>query len=306
MRFRYPIDTDKLETIYLWVDSTVVGDTAKTVNDDKIAKATDSFKFPSGTESLFDTIDVTPYIQDYVEERESLMVALYCDYSGGRPGTVQRIYLYFGDKLAPSDINISDSTWTTGALLEWTRPTDQTNHYKPNELSGPILGYNIRIYSENKNEDLRKLKVKLESPDGIDSTGETLYLRHKGYHSNVDSVFLQSKEHGDSRKNELFLAIPEQATAAACLFITAPSRCQAEQSAATPQKAERAALYMSPMTLLHIQETHIRDCFWLWSYSLHSPNHKIPYNHYRRKPYRNRSSRHNNAVYLRRFRASFD
>ncbi|OWV12702.1 hypothetical protein B7989_07140 [Fibrobacter sp. UWB5] len=209
VRFRYPDDTESLDSIYLWVGNDVLDDTSKSVGDKEKSKATDRFAYPSKTEELFDTIDVTPYIQDYVEERESLMVALYCDYSGGRPGTVQRIYLYFGDKLAPSDINISDSTWTTGALLEWTRPTDQTNHYKPNELSGPILGYNIRIYSENKNEDLRKLKVKLESPDGIDSTGETLYLRHKGYHSNVDSVFLQSKEHGDSRKNELFLAIPD-------------------------------------------------------------------------------------------------
>ena len=94
-------------------------------------------------------------------------------------------------------------------LLEWSRPTDQTNYYKPNELSGPILGYNIRIYTENKNEDLRNLKVRLESSEGIDSTGKTLYLRHKGYHSNVDSVFLQTKEHGDSRKNELYLAIPD-------------------------------------------------------------------------------------------------
>ena len=208
VRFRFPDDTANLEAIYMWIDSDVIDDTSKTVNDDEMSRATKSFKFTANGD-LFDTIDVTPYIQEYVEERESLMVAFYCDYSSGRPGTVQRTYLHFGDNIAPSDINITDSTWTTGVLLEWARPTDQTNYYKPNELSGPILGYNIRIYTENKNEDLRNLKVRLESSEGIDSTGKTLYLRHKGYHSNVDSVFLQTKEHGDSRKNELYLAIPD-------------------------------------------------------------------------------------------------
>ena len=201
-------DTENLDAIYMWVNSDVVDDTSKTVNEEEISKATETFKFKDNGD-LFDTIDLTSYIQKYVEESESLMVAFYCDYTSGRPGTVQRIYLHFGDKIAPSDISLTDSTWTTGVLLEWSRPTDQTNYYKPNELSGPILGYNIRIYTENKNEDLRDLKVRLESSEGIDSTGKTLYLRHKGYHSNVDSVFLQTKEHGDSRKNELYLAIPD-------------------------------------------------------------------------------------------------
>ncbi len=208
VRFRFPDDTENLDAIYMWVNSDVVDDTSKTVNEEEISKATETFKFKDNGD-LFDTIDLTSYIQKYVEESESLMVAFYCDYTSGRPGTVQRIYLHFGDKIAPSDISLTDSTWTTGVLLEWARPTDQTNYYKPNELSGPILGYNIRIYTENKNEDLRNLKVRLESSEGIDSTGKTLYLRHKGYHSNVDSVFLQTKEHGDSRKNELYLAIPD-------------------------------------------------------------------------------------------------
>ena len=176
------------------------------MNDDKIAKATTSFEFKNSGE-LFDTVDVTPYIQEFAQLRDSLMIAFYCDYSSGRPGTVQRIYLHFGDDIDPSDLNIVDSTWTTGALITWSRPTDQTNYYKPNELSGPILGYNIVVYSENKNEDLRDLKIRVESPDGIDSTGETLYKRHAGFHSNNDSVFIQSKSHGDDRKNELRLAI---------------------------------------------------------------------------------------------------
>ena len=209
VRFRYPIDTENLETIYLWVDSTVVGDTAKTVNDDKIAKATDSFKFPSGTESLFDTIDVTSYIQDFVKAgRDSLLVAIYCDYSSGRPGTVQRIYLHFGDKIDPSVVTITDSMWTTGYLMEWSRSTDQTNYYEPNELSGPIYGYNIEFYTEDKDEDIRNLKVKLETPDGIDSTGETFKIHYR-ITANNDSMWVDTVSHGDRVKNYLRIMVTD-------------------------------------------------------------------------------------------------
>ena len=39
VRFRYPIDTENLTKIYLWLDSTVVGDTSKTVDDEQLSKA---------------------------------------------------------------------------------------------------------------------------------------------------------------------------------------------------------------------------------------------------------------------------
>lgn len=209
VRFRYPIDTEKLERIYLWVDSTVVGDSAKTVDDEQLEKATDSFEYPSGTEDLFDTIDLTGYIKDYVKERDSLMVAIYCDYESGRPGTVQRIYLHFGDDIDPSLISVTDSMWTTGYLVEWSRPTDQTDYYTPNELSGTIVGYNIELHTEDKDEDIRKLKVKLFSPDGIDSTGETLYRRHARIYSNNDSMWIDTVSHGDRVKNYLRIMVKD-------------------------------------------------------------------------------------------------
>ena len=210
VRFRYPIDTENLDAIYLWVDSTVVGDTAKTVNDDKIAKATDKFEFPSGTTELFDTIDVTPYIQDFVKAgRDSLLVAVYCDYTSGRPGTVQRLYLHFGDDLKPSLVSITDSMWTTGYQMEWARPTDQTDYYKPNELSGPIVGYNIEFYTEDKDEDIRNLKIKVISPAGVDSTGETLYKVHHRISSNNDSMWVDTVSHGDRVKNYLRIMVSD-------------------------------------------------------------------------------------------------
>lgn len=209
VRFRYPIDTDKLKKVYIWVDDDVVGDTAKTVNEDKLAKATTSFEYASGSANLFDTVDVTPYIQDFVAERCSLLVAFYCEYSSGRPGSVQRVYLHFCDDMDPSLLgNLRDSVWTTGIRLRWLRPTDQTVYYKPNELSGPILGYNIVLHTDDKDEDLRDLKLRVETPDGVDSTGGTLFKRHARYYSNNDSVWVDTVAHSaDSKKNELRIAI---------------------------------------------------------------------------------------------------
>ena len=212
IRFRFPIDTNDLKRIYIWVDTLVVDSATKTVNDDQIAKATDSFEFPSGTAAIFDTISLTPYVQDYAEERDSVMVAIYCDYSSGRPGTVQRTYVHFGDDIPPSLLGVlHDSSWTTGAQFKWSRPTDQTEYYKPNELSGPIAGYNIVIRTDNKNEDLRNLKIRLETPDGIDSTGETLYIRHAALSSDEkDSVWVDdSIKHGDNTKNRVAIMVKD-------------------------------------------------------------------------------------------------
>ena len=213
VRFRYPIDTENLTKIYLWLDSTVVGDTSKTVDDEQLSKATDVFEYPSGNEAVFDTIDLTEYIKDDVEEyiktRKKLMVGIYCEYSSGRPGSVQRTYAHFGDDIKPSLISVYDSMWTTGYLIEWARPTDQTDYYKPNNLSGTIKGYNIEIYTKNKNEDIRKLKVKVYSPDGVDSTGSKLYQRHARIYSNNDSMWIDSVAHESRVKNYLHIMVKD-------------------------------------------------------------------------------------------------
>lgn len=208
LRYRYPIDVENLASIYLWVDSTVVGDTAKSVNGTQLELATDVFEYPKGTTELYDTIDLTPYIQDFVRDRDSLLVALVGAYSDdGRNGTIQRIYLHFGDDIPPSAVAVYDSVWTTGALFEWSRPTDQTDFYKPIELSGAIVGYNVIIYSENKNEDIRDIKVYVTTPEGVDSTGTKYYTRHARIRANNDSVWVDKVDHGDNVKNYLRIAI---------------------------------------------------------------------------------------------------
>ena len=204
IRLRYPIETEKLERIYMWVDTTVVDDTSKAVSTDQIEKATAKFDYPKGTKALYDTIDVTEYAKDFLDTYDSLQVAFYCEYGDNAdPGAVQRVFLHFGDDMPPSRASIYDSVWTTGALIEWYRPTDQTDFYKPMELSGPIVGYNIVLYSPDKNEDLRNIKISLYAPNGQDLTGGVLYKRHARIRANNDSVWVDGVSHDDNVKNYL-------------------------------------------------------------------------------------------------------
>ncbi|MCQ2104564.1 MAG: hypothetical protein MJZ26_02115 [Fibrobacter sp.] len=207
IRFHAPMDTSDLEAYYIWVDSTVVGDTAKKADKKKMDLADTVIHYDHARE-VYKTVDLTSLIQDYVKERDSLMVGIYCGYSDkDDPGSIQRVYLHFGDDMPPSLVALTDSVWTTGALFRWNRPTDQTDYYAPNELSGPIVGYNIILYAEDDTEDIRDLKVTVSNVETTDSTGDEIYRRHSQIYSNNDSIWVDSVNHGDKRKNYLFLSI---------------------------------------------------------------------------------------------------
>lgn len=170
--YRYPIETEHLKSIYLWLDTVVVDDTSKEVSSSQMKKADTVFDYTSVDkqslrDKVYDTIDLTQLIRSYLdEEYDSLQVVLYCDYTKGDNGIAQHVFLQFGDHQPPSLISIHDSVWTTGALIEWSRPTDQTNFYSPSEVSGPILGYNVVITAEDRDEDLSKAEASLEGESG--------------------------------------------------------------------------------------------------------------------------------------------
>ena len=208
IRLRYPMETDHLSKIYMWVDTTVIDDTSKAVKSSQLKNATEVFDYPKGTKDLYDTIDVTSYVAEFRKTHDSLQVAFYCEYDdGGDPGAVQRVFLHFTDDMPPSRVSLYDSVWTNGALIEWYRPTDQVDFYAPTEMSGPIVGYNIVLYSPNKDEDLRQVRVKLYTPFGHDETGGVFYKRHARIRSNNDSVWVDEVNHGDNVKNYLRIAV---------------------------------------------------------------------------------------------------
>lgn len=213
VRYQYPIDKDDLSKIYLWFDSTVVKDSTRSVGSKELDRADTVIEYKK-TKALYDTVDLTGSdILESVREskRESLMVAIYCEYTSGGPGSVQHVYIHFRDDIAPlfSVLDRPETKWTTGAEFKWTRPTDQTDYYDPNDLSGVIAGYNIIIYAENQDEDLSKIKVTVKSPDGVDSTGKEIYKRNAHFFSNGDSLWEESVEVRKSNKNRLHLLIKD-------------------------------------------------------------------------------------------------
>lgn len=185
LSFHYPYEREDFEAIYLWLGTDVVDDTSKSVSSSQCDKATSVFKYSGNDKADYDTIDLTPMVKKYLDETDSLQVVLFCKYSdGGDPGAVYRLNLLLNDNIPPSMVSVLDSSWTTGALFTWYRPTDQVNFYSPTELSGPIVGYNIVISSDSKGEDLRKLKVSVEG------ASEKILLHSRI--RNGDSVYVDS------------------------------------------------------------------------------------------------------------------
>lgn len=196
VRFRYPIETERLEALYLWLDTTVVDDTSKGVSSSQRDKADTVIEFTKKKSGkTYDTIDLTKMVKEYLDEKyDSLQVVIFCKYSKGDPGAVQRLFLHFGDDQPPSLVAIRmDPIWTTGATCQWFRPTDQTDYYSPSEITGPIVGYNVVITAADKSEDLRKLKISVE--------GASDTVRHARIRFSHDSIWVDTTLHSSKEKN---------------------------------------------------------------------------------------------------------
>jgi hypothetical protein len=210
IRFRLPIEKEDLSYIHVWLDTTVIDDTSKAVTSKQIGKADTSLEYGEDITRLYDTLDLTDMVKEYLETYKSLQVAFFCEYSDDEdPGSVQRVILHFGDSIPPANVTFSaESTWTDGIMFEWYRPTDQTDFYKMSELSGIIVGYNVVIYSEDKSVDLRDIKVTVTTAEGVDSTGTEFYRRHARVRATFDSVWIDTAlSHTDKDKNKLRIAV---------------------------------------------------------------------------------------------------
>ena len=209
LRFRYPIETKELKGIHLWLDTTVIDDTSKAVSTAALEKSI-LIEYNDKKADDFDTIDLTALLADYLD-RDSLQVALWPEYTDKdkdeKKGSLQRLHIHFGDDSPPSRVNLQDSVWSTGALFDWARPTDQIDFYDPNNISGPIVGYNIVIYAENKEEDLRNLKIKVLQNTKVDSTGSSLYNKHARIRAIKDSIWVDETSQSDNVKNYMRIAV---------------------------------------------------------------------------------------------------
>lgn len=212
IRYRYPYDADDdFVGVRLWLDTTVVDDTSRSVDSKQIEKGI-LYEYSHVEGREFDTIDLTEMVAEYVKmKRDTLQVALFCEYSDADDeGSVTRLFMKFGDDQPPSEVSlIGDSTWASGAMFEWYRPTDQTDFYAPSELSGMIFGYNIRLYALDPDEDLSKLQIVVYTPEGRDLSGGTYYFRDKVIRSDTrnDSIWIDNVSNVDKRM--LNIVVPD-------------------------------------------------------------------------------------------------
>lgn len=207
LRFRYPIETDDLKQFLVWIDTTVIDDTTRSVSSTAKNNATIEIPFPEEPNGYYDTLDLTKELKDYID-RDSVQVAIWPEYTDGDdPGAVQRVFIHFGDDMAPAIVSFQDSVWANGAAFDWSRPTDQTDYYAPEFISGPIAGYNIVVYALDESADIKDLKVSIIKAEGIDSTGGDFYYRHARFRARHDSVWLDKELSDATEKRYLRLAV---------------------------------------------------------------------------------------------------
>jgi hypothetical protein len=157
MRWRHPIEKKDLQNYYIWLDTTVVNDSVQNISQAQINQASDSIAYSNRGES--DSLDLTSLVKEFLE-RDSLHIAIWAKYAGSEKGAVQHIYIHFGDDVPPSIVYFSDSVASKSIWINWVRPTDQQDFYSPEEVSGPIVGYDISVEAADRNENIRNATVK--------------------------------------------------------------------------------------------------------------------------------------------------
>jgi len=207
LRYRYPIETEDLKQFLIWLDTTVIDDTTRSVSSEAKKNATMEIPFPKEPKGYYDTLDLTEELKEFAD-RDSVQIAIWPEYTDGEdPGAVQRVFVHFGDDMAPAIISLQDSVWATGAAFDWSRPTDQTDFYTPENISGPIAGYNVVVYALDESESIKDLKVTVIHSLKTDSLGSELYVKNARFRARNDSVWLDEKISDKEEKRYLRLAV---------------------------------------------------------------------------------------------------
>jgi len=177
MRWRHPIEKKDLQNYYIWLDTTVVNDSVQSISQAQISQATARVAYNSKGES--DSLDLTSLVKEFLE-RDSLHIAIWANYSGSESGAVRHLYVHFGDDVPPSTVYFSDSAASKSIWINWVRPTDQQEFYFPEQISGPIVGYDINVEAMDKDENIRNATVKASlSGQSINSSDIKLFYKFR-------------------------------------------------------------------------------------------------------------------------------
>ena len=156
LRWKHPIEKKDLQNYYMWLDTTVVNDSVQNISQAQMNGASASIAYNSKGDG--DSLDLTKLINKFLD-RDSLHIAIWAKYAGSEKGAVMHLYAHFGDDVPPSVVYFSDSTSSKSIWINWVRPTDQQEFYSPEEIGGPIAGYDISVEAMDRNENIRNANV---------------------------------------------------------------------------------------------------------------------------------------------------
>jgi len=158
MRWRHPIEKKDLQSYLIWLDTTVVNDTVQDISQAQINQISASRFYDNDSKGESDSLDLTSLVSKFLD-RDSLHIAIWAKYAGNEKGAVQHIYIHFGDDVPPSVVSFGDSAASKSIWINWVRPIDQQDFYSPEEVSGPIAGYEISVEAIDKSENIRNAKI---------------------------------------------------------------------------------------------------------------------------------------------------
>lgn len=166
LRWHVPIETKDLQSFHVWLDTTVVRDSAQNISSSQISNASANKEYNKN--SNVDSLDLTELIKPYLE-RDSVHLAILAQYSTGDQGAVQHTFVHFGDNTKPSFLrfNDNDSVSANTIYVNWDRPTDQKDFYHPEINNGPIAYYNVIITADDEKEDIRNISIKVSIADTV-------------------------------------------------------------------------------------------------------------------------------------------
>jgi len=158
MRWQHPIEKIGLHSYCIWLDTTVVKNSDENISQSQIDQASSVKAYNGNSEG--DSLDLTALISEFLK-RDSLHIAIWARYAGKEQGIARHINVRFGDDIKPSIVNFSDSANENTIWINWFRPTDQRDFYLPEEINGPIAGYNVEVKAVNQNENIKNSAVEI-------------------------------------------------------------------------------------------------------------------------------------------------
>ncbi|NLB63561.1 MAG: fibronectin type III domain-containing protein [Fibrobacter sp.] len=160
LKWRLPVNTKNFSNVHVWIDTTVLSAEEQDIKKSYLEQSiVHPFKVKDGY--FFDSLDISDYVNAF-KDRDSISIALWGEYKGVKvPGRIVRTFVILGDDIPPARVKFSDSLTHNQMIIHWSRPTDQRDFYQATDISGPIAGYDVHLWSDDGSELGSEVKAEL-------------------------------------------------------------------------------------------------------------------------------------------------